>query len=71
MKYYRVNRYHYNGRHSLVANELLTENELKRFYPEIIPLHYVIRGILTEVIISSHQTYHSFGCRFEIPKDTE
>lgn len=68
MLYYRVNKQHYNGKHELVQRELLTARELEKFYPEIIVLHYIKRGILTEVHVSSHSTFKSFGCRFEITK---
>lgn len=69
MKYYIVNKYFYNGVHTLVRNELFTLNELSRYYKEINTEHYIRRGILTEITLSSHKTFHSFGCRFEINKE--
>lgn len=70
MRYYKVMREHYNSKHNLIENELITEKELKRFYPEIIPLWYIRRNIFTVINISSHRTYTMFGCRFELDIET-
>ena len=67
MLYYRVNRQHYTGKgHELVEGELITHKEMEKYYPEVFPLHYIKRGIITEVSISSRETYWIFGCRFTV-----
>lgn len=65
MLYYRVNRQHYTGRgHLLGEGELITHKEMARKYPEVFPLHYIKRGILTEVEVSKQKTFWFCGCRF-------
>jgi len=64
MRYYMVNRTHYTGKgHELIETELITAKEMKHKYPEVFPLHYIKRGILTEIEVSKNKTFHFFGLR--------
>ena len=74
VKTHKVNNFTYTYRNNrpFVGGELLTERELKRYYPE--PYKYVISydrlraaeisEVFEELNISNRKTYWFFGARF-------